>query len=35
MASEVSCRAGIGLIWVIGNNMSQSKTAVPLSRALH
>ena len=27
MASEVSCWAGLSLIWVIGNNMSQSKTS--------
>ena len=32
MASEVSCRAGLILFeYQIGNNISQSKTAVPLS----
>ena len=35
MVSEVSCSAGLSLIWVTRNNMSQSKTAVPLSHPLH
>ena len=35
MASEVSCCAGLGLIWVTGNYMSQSKTSVPLCQTLH
>ena len=35
MASEVSCRAGLSLIRVTGNNTSQSKTAVPLCQILH
>ena len=35
MASEVSCSTGFSLIWVTGNNTSQSKTAVPLYQTLH
>ena len=35
MASEVLCRACLNLIWVIGNNLFQSKTAVPLCQTVH
>ena len=35
MASGVSCITGLSLIWVTGNNMSQSKTAVPLCKLWH
>ena len=35
MASEVSCSAGLSLIWVTINNMYQSETAVPLCQTLH
>ena len=34
MAPEVSCSTGVSLIWVTGNNTSQSKTAIPLCQTL-
>ena len=34
ISAEMPCSTGLSFIWEMGNNMSQSKTAVPLSQAL-